>query len=59
MSYDTTSAGTVHGEHRWDFVFAALYDRAVGDPAFRAQVDRSAQRILLAKQRLGLAARDG
>jgi ubiquinone/menaquinone biosynthesis C-methylase UbiE len=27
MSYDTASAGTVHGEHRWDFVFAALYDR--------------------------------
>ena len=26
MSYDTASAGTVHGEHRWDFVFAALYD---------------------------------
>jgi beta-N-acetylhexosaminidase len=40
-------------------MFAALYDRAVRDPAFRAQVDRSAQRILLAKQRLGLAARDG
>jgi SAM-dependent methyltransferase len=27
MSYDTTAAGTVHGEHRWDFVFAAIYDR--------------------------------
>lgn len=27
MSSDTASAGTVHGEHRWDFVFAALYDR--------------------------------
>ena len=40
-------------------MFAALYDRAVRDPAFRAQVDRSAQRILLAKQRLGLVARDG
>ncbi len=23
----TTTQGTVHGEHRWDFVFAALYDR--------------------------------
>jgi beta-N-acetylhexosaminidase len=40
-------------------MFAALYDRAVRDPAFRAQVDRSAQRILLAKQRLGLVARNG
>jgi ubiquinone/menaquinone biosynthesis C-methylase UbiE len=27
MSYDTASAGTVHGEHLWDFVFATLYDR--------------------------------
>ncbi|MGH2865910.1 MAG: class I SAM-dependent methyltransferase [Solirubrobacteraceae bacterium] len=27
MSPDTASAGGVHGEHRWDFVFAALYDR--------------------------------
>ena len=27
MSYDTTGTGTVHGEHRWDFVFAAMYDR--------------------------------
>jgi hypothetical protein len=27
MSSDTAPTGTVHGEHRWDFVFAALYDR--------------------------------
>jgi hypothetical protein len=27
MCCATTVAGTVHGEHRWDFVFAALYDR--------------------------------
>lgn len=27
MSSDRTSIGTVHGEHRWDSVFAALYDR--------------------------------
>ena len=27
MSYDTAAAGAVHGEHRWDFVFAAMYDR--------------------------------
>ncbi len=40
-------------------MFTALYDRAARDPAFRAQVDRSAQRILLAKQRLGLVARGG
>ncbi len=38
-------------------MFAALYDRAARDPAFRAAVDRSAERILLAKQRLGLVQR--
>ena len=27
MSYQTAPAGTVHGEHRWDRVFAAIYDR--------------------------------
>lgn len=27
MDYATAPSGTVHGEHRWDFVFAALYDR--------------------------------
>jgi ubiquinone/menaquinone biosynthesis C-methylase UbiE len=27
MMRNTAPAGTVHGEHRWDFVFAALYDR--------------------------------
>jgi len=27
MNYAAQPAGTVHGEHRWDHVFAALYDR--------------------------------
>jgi ubiquinone/menaquinone biosynthesis C-methylase UbiE len=27
MSSRAQSSATVHGEHRWDFVFAALYDR--------------------------------
>jgi ubiquinone/menaquinone biosynthesis C-methylase UbiE len=27
MSAETAPAGTVHGEHRWDRVFAAIYDR--------------------------------
>ena len=27
MSTGTAPAGKVHGEHRWDFVFAAMYDR--------------------------------
>ena len=29
MSHSATSGGTVHGEHRWDFVFAAMYDRMI------------------------------
>lgn len=29
MSYETAPAGTVHGEHRWDQVFAGLYDRVM------------------------------
>lgn len=40
-------------------MFDALYDRAARDRAFRARVDRSAERILLAKQRLGLVAPNG
>jgi len=40
-------------------MYAALYARAVQDRAFRAVVNRSAERILLAKQRLGLVPRDG
>jgi ubiquinone/menaquinone biosynthesis C-methylase UbiE len=27
MNSDTAPTGTVHGKHRWDSVFAALYDR--------------------------------
>lgn len=27
MGYDRAPGGAVHGEHRWDAVFAALYDR--------------------------------
>jgi beta-N-acetylhexosaminidase len=40
-------------------MFDALYDRAARDPAFRARVDRSAERVVLAKQRLGLVAPNG
>jgi ubiquinone/menaquinone biosynthesis C-methylase UbiE len=29
MSRDAASTGMVHGEHRWDHVFAALYDRII------------------------------
>jgi ubiquinone/menaquinone biosynthesis C-methylase UbiE len=29
VSYDSASEGKVHGEHRWDNVFAALYDRMI------------------------------
>jgi ubiquinone/menaquinone biosynthesis C-methylase UbiE len=49
MSYDTTSAGTVHGEHRWDFVFAALYDRIMRRGEERTMRKRRGE--LLAKAR--------
>jgi ubiquinone/menaquinone biosynthesis C-methylase UbiE len=40
MSSDTAPTGTVHGEHRWDFVFAALYD-----PMMRRGEERSMHRL--------------
>lgn len=49
MSYDTASAGTVHGEHRWDFVFAALYDRIMRRGEERTMRKRRGE--LLAKAR--------
>lgn len=36
MSYDAAPAGMVHVEHRWDHVFAALYDRVIQVLDFRA-----------------------
>jgi ubiquinone/menaquinone biosynthesis C-methylase UbiE len=29
VNLEASREGTVHGEHRWDFVFAALYDRII------------------------------
>ncbi len=49
MSYDTASAGTVHGEHRWDFVFAAMYDRIMRRGEERTMRKRRGE--LLAKAR--------
>lgn len=46
MSYDTAPAGTVHGEHRWDYVFAALYDRIM----------RRGEKLFMARRRAGLVA---
>jgi ubiquinone/menaquinone biosynthesis C-methylase UbiE len=44
-----TAAGTVHGEHRWDFVFAALYDRIMRRGEDRTMRERRGE--LLAKAR--------
>jgi ubiquinone/menaquinone biosynthesis C-methylase UbiE len=50
MSYDT-SAGTIHGEHRWDFVFAALYDRIMRRGEERTMRKRRAELIAKARGR--------
>ena len=50
MSYNT-SAGTVHGEHRWDFVFAALYDRIMRRGKERTMRKRRAELVAKARGR--------
>lgn len=47
MSYETVPGGTIHGEHRWDSVFAALYDR----------ISRRGEQRTMTKCRAGLVAR--
>ncbi len=51
MSYDTASSGTVHGEHRWDFVFAALYDRTMRRGEMRSMGRRRSELIANARGR--------
>jgi ubiquinone/menaquinone biosynthesis C-methylase UbiE len=46
VSYDTAPAGTVHGEHRWDHVFAAIYDR----------ISRRGEKLTMARLRNELVA---
>jgi ubiquinone/menaquinone biosynthesis C-methylase UbiE len=45
MTYDTASSGTVHGEHRWDFAFAALYDRIMRHGEMRSMGRRRSELI--------------
>lgn len=49
MSCDVTPAATVHGKHRWDFVFAAMYDRMMRRGEQRSMGRRRGE--LLAKAR--------
>jgi ubiquinone/menaquinone biosynthesis C-methylase UbiE len=51
MSYETASAGTVHGEHRWDSVFAALYDRIMRRGEERTMRQRRAALVAQARGR--------
>jgi ubiquinone/menaquinone biosynthesis C-methylase UbiE len=46
MGSGTADAGTVHGEHRWDAVFAAIYDR----------ITRRGEQRTMARQRRELVA---
>ncbi len=51
MSSDTASAGTVHGDHRWDFVFAALYDRMMRSGEERTMGRRRGELVANARGR--------
>jgi SAM-dependent methyltransferase len=51
MSSDTAPTGTVHGEHRWDFVFAALYDRIMRRGEERSMRKRRGELIANARGR--------
>ena len=46
MSTGTAPRGTVHGEHRWDSVFAALYDR----------ITRRGEKLMMGRRRAELIA---
>ena len=51
MSSATPSAATVHGQHRWDFVFAALYDRIMRRGEVRFMGGRRAEIVANARGR--------
>jgi ubiquinone/menaquinone biosynthesis C-methylase UbiE len=51
MGYDTASTGIVHGEHRWDFVFAALYDRIMRRGEERTMRKRRGELVAKARGR--------
>ena len=51
MSYDAASTGIVHGEHRWDFVFATLYDRIMRRGEERTMRERRSELVAKARGR--------
>jgi ubiquinone/menaquinone biosynthesis C-methylase UbiE len=51
MSSEAAPAGTVHGEHRWDFVFAALYDRMMRRGEARSMGKRRGELVSNARGR--------
>jgi ubiquinone/menaquinone biosynthesis C-methylase UbiE len=51
MSANPSPPGTVHGEHRWDFVFAALYDRMMRGGEQRSMGRRRGELVARARGR--------
>ncbi len=51
MDCETACGGTVHGEHRWDFVFAALYDRIMRRGEQRSMGRRRGELVARARGR--------
>ncbi|MGN6371555.1 MAG: class I SAM-dependent methyltransferase [Solirubrobacteraceae bacterium] len=51
MNRDATTAGTVHGEHRWDYVFASLYDRIMRRGEQRSMGRRRGELVAKARGR--------
>ena len=51
MSTEAAASGTVHGEHRWDFVFAAMYDRMMRRGEERSMGRRRAELVAKASGR--------
>jgi len=49
VSYAAATPGKVHGEHRWDFVFAALYDRLMRRGEERSMGRRRSELVANAK----------
>ena len=47
MGLEAAPAGRVHGEHRWDHVFAAIYDR----------ISRRGEKLMMGRLRAGLLAK--
>jgi ubiquinone/menaquinone biosynthesis C-methylase UbiE len=51
VNYDTATTGTVHGEHRWDHMFAALYDRIMRRGEERTMRERRDELVAKARGR--------